>query len=118
MDSRDSAGASADEIVAAAATLQPGGILLMHDWAQPSIDAVPRIVADLASRGLCPGRIVYTPTTCPVRAKSSTPSPSPPDLAGVPGPGDRPQAWPSIPIHLETYEDPAEKVSLCPAARW
>ena len=118
MDSRDSAGASADEIVAAAATLQPGGILLMHDWAQPSIDAVPRIVADLASRGLCPGRIVYTPHDVSGAGQVFHAVAVAPDLAGVPGPGDRPQAWPSIPIHLETYEDPAEKVSLCPAARW
>jgi peptidoglycan/xylan/chitin deacetylase (PgdA/CDA1 family) len=61
VDSRDWAGATTDEIVAAAATMQPGGIILMHDWAQASIDAVPRIVADLSSRGLCPGRIVFTP---------------------------------------------------------
>lgn len=59
--SRDWAGASTDEIVQAASTLQPGGIILMHDGGyQTTIDAVPRILADLASRGLCPGKIVYT----------------------------------------------------------
>jgi peptidoglycan/xylan/chitin deacetylase (PgdA/CDA1 family) len=61
VESRDWAGATTHEIVAAAATLRPGGIILTHDWAQASIDAVPRIVADLSSRGLCPGRIVFTP---------------------------------------------------------
>lgn len=65
VDSRDWAGASTDEIVAAARTLQPGGILLMHDWAQASVDAVPRIVSDLRDRGLCPGRIAFTPRKIP-----------------------------------------------------
>jgi peptidoglycan/xylan/chitin deacetylase (PgdA/CDA1 family) len=58
VDSRDWNGASTDQIVAAAATLQPGGIILMHDNYQTTIAAVPRIVADLNARGLCPGKIV------------------------------------------------------------
>jgi peptidoglycan/xylan/chitin deacetylase (PgdA/CDA1 family) len=61
VDSRDWAGASADEIVAAAATLQPGGILVMHDWPPATVAAVPGIARLLAGRGLCAGRIVYTP---------------------------------------------------------
>ncbi|MBO3748320.1 polysaccharide deacetylase family protein [Streptosporangiaceae bacterium NEAU-GS5] len=65
VDSRDWAGATTDEIVAAAATLQPGGIILMHDWAQASVDAVPRIVSDLRARGLCPGKIAFTPKDVP-----------------------------------------------------
>jgi peptidoglycan/xylan/chitin deacetylase (PgdA/CDA1 family) len=65
VDSRDWAGASAEEIAAAAHTLQPGGIILMHDWPPATIDAVPLIAADLAARGLCPGRIAYTPTDIP-----------------------------------------------------
>jgi peptidoglycan/xylan/chitin deacetylase (PgdA/CDA1 family) len=65
VDSRDWAGASTAEIVAAAATLRPGGIILMHDWVQASIDAVPQIAADLASRGLCAGRIAFTPQDIP-----------------------------------------------------
>jgi len=65
VDSRDWAGASTDEIVAAARTLQPGGIILMHDWAQASVDAVPQIVGDLRARGLCPGRIAFTPAKVP-----------------------------------------------------
>lgn len=65
VDSRDWAGASTDEIVAAARTLQPGGIILMHDWAQASVDAVPQIVSDLHDRGLCPGKIVFTPQRVP-----------------------------------------------------
>jgi peptidoglycan/xylan/chitin deacetylase (PgdA/CDA1 family) len=65
VDSRDWAGATTDEIVAAAATLQPGGIILMHDWAQASVDAVPRIVEGLRERGLCTGKIVFTPREIP-----------------------------------------------------
>lgn len=65
VDSRDWAGATTAEIVAAARTLQPGGIILMHDWAQASVDAVPQIVSDLRARGLCPGRIAYTPHDVP-----------------------------------------------------
>ncbi|WP_210747661.1 polysaccharide deacetylase family protein [Actinomadura latina] len=65
VDSRDWAGAGTDEIVAAARTLQPGGIILMHDWAQASVDAVPQIVSDLRDRGLCPGKIAFTPQKIP-----------------------------------------------------
>ncbi|AGL16880.1 acetyl-xylan esterase [Actinoplanes sp. N902-109] len=65
VDSRDWAGVSADEIVAAAHTLQPGGIILMHDWPPATIEAVPRIAADLAARGLCAGRIAATAADVP-----------------------------------------------------
>jgi peptidoglycan/xylan/chitin deacetylase (PgdA/CDA1 family) len=61
VDSRDWAGASPGQIVAAAATLRPGGILVMHDWSAASIAAVPGIAALLTNRGLCAGRIAYTP---------------------------------------------------------
>ena len=61
VDSRDWAGASADEIVAAASTLKPGGIILMHDWPPNTITAVPRISKVLADKGLCAGHIAYTP---------------------------------------------------------
>ncbi|MBA9006730.1 polysaccharide deacetylase family protein [Thermomonospora cellulosilytica] len=65
VDSRDWAGATTAEIVAAARTLRPGGIMLMHDWSQASVDAVPQIVRELRARGLCTGRIVYTPQDVP-----------------------------------------------------
>ena len=61
VDSRDWAGATPDEIVAAAATLQPGGIILMHDWPPATIQAIPGIAQTLRDRGLCAGRIGYTP---------------------------------------------------------
>lgn len=64
VDSRDWAGATEDEIVAAARTLRPGGIFLMHDWARASVDALPRIIGELRERGLHPGRIGASP--CPV----------------------------------------------------
>jgi peptidoglycan/xylan/chitin deacetylase (PgdA/CDA1 family) len=65
VDSRDWAGASAEEIAAAARTLQPGGIILMHDWPPATIEAIPLIARDLARRGLCAGRIAYTPQDIP-----------------------------------------------------
>ena len=65
VDSRDWAGVTAEEIAAAARTLQPGGILLMHDWPPATIEAVPQIAKDLAARGLCAGRIAYTPEEVP-----------------------------------------------------
>jgi peptidoglycan/xylan/chitin deacetylase (PgdA/CDA1 family) len=65
VDSRDWAGASAEEIAAAARTLQPGGIILMHDWPPATIQAIPLIARDLTERGLCAGRIVYTPQNIP-----------------------------------------------------
>jgi hypothetical protein len=56
------AGASTAQIVRAAATVQPGGIILMHDnGLRTTVNAVPRILRDLADRGLRPGRIVVTP---------------------------------------------------------
>jgi peptidoglycan/xylan/chitin deacetylase (PgdA/CDA1 family) len=65
VDSRDWAGVSVDEIVAAAHTLQPGGIILMHDWPPATVEAVPLIAKDLAERGLCAGRIAYTAADVP-----------------------------------------------------
>lgn len=61
VDSRDWAGASTSQIVQAASTLQSGGIILMHDGYQTTINAVPQIVANLNSRSLCAGAI--SPTT-------------------------------------------------------
>ncbi len=57
VDSRDWAGASTDQIVAAARSLQPGGVILMHDGYATARAAIPRVVADLTARGLCDGRI-------------------------------------------------------------
>jgi peptidoglycan/xylan/chitin deacetylase (PgdA/CDA1 family) len=65
VDSRDWAGAPPDQIVAAAPTLQPGGIILMHDWPPATITAIPGIARVLADKGLCPGRIGYTPQEVP-----------------------------------------------------
>lgn len=65
VDSRDWAGATTDEIVAAARTLRPGGIFLMHDWARGSVDALPQIISELRDRGLHPGKITFTPRRIP-----------------------------------------------------
>src|SRR4051794_17072183 len=65
VDSRDWAGASSDEIVAAAATLEAGGIILMHDWPQNTIEAIPGIARGLAEKHLCAGSIAYTPRAIP-----------------------------------------------------
>ena len=55
VDTRDWAGCSADEIVAAAGDAQPGGVVLMHEGRPATVAAVPRILAALAARGLRPG---------------------------------------------------------------
>lgn len=65
VDSRDWAGASVDDIVAAVASLQPGGIILMHDWPAPTIAAIPAIAQVLAEKGMRPGRIVATADEIP-----------------------------------------------------
>jgi endo-1,4-beta-xylanase len=57
VDSQDWNGASTAQIVQAASTLQPGGVILMHDGYQTTINAIPQIVANLTSRGLCAGMI-------------------------------------------------------------
>ncbi|MFF5229166.1 polysaccharide deacetylase family protein [Dactylosporangium sp. NPDC000521] len=57
VDTQDWNGASTAQIVRAASTLQPGGVLLMHDGYQTTIDAVPQIVAGLTARGLRAGMI-------------------------------------------------------------
>lgn len=60
VDTRDYAGASVDEIVRAVRTVEPGGIVLMHDWPRNTTKAIPRIAAVLRRKGLCPGRIRST----------------------------------------------------------
>lgn len=54
VDTRDWAGASADEVVAAASRAEPGGVVLMHEGRPATVEAVPRILAALAARGLRP----------------------------------------------------------------
>jgi peptidoglycan/xylan/chitin deacetylase (PgdA/CDA1 family) len=65
VDSQDWNNASVEQIVAAAHTLRPGGIILMHDWPPNTIQAIPLIAQDLAARGLCAGRIAYTADDVP-----------------------------------------------------
>jgi peptidoglycan/xylan/chitin deacetylase (PgdA/CDA1 family) len=58
VDTRDWAGAGTGEIADAAATVQPGGIILMHDNGYlTTVDAVPFILRMMADRGLAAGRI-------------------------------------------------------------
>lgn len=57
VDSQDWNGASTAAIVNAADRLQNGGIMLMHDQYPATIAAIPQIVNNLKSRGLCAGMI-------------------------------------------------------------
>ncbi|GLY03920.1 polysaccharide deacetylase family protein [Actinoplanes sp. NBRC 101535] len=57
VDSQDWNNASTDAIVAAAARLTAGQIILMHDWPANTVAAIPRIAQGLAARGLCAGMI-------------------------------------------------------------
>jgi peptidoglycan/xylan/chitin deacetylase (PgdA/CDA1 family) len=52
-----------DTIVMRALAVRPEGIILLHDGLENTIAAVPRIVAELRGRGLCPGRLARTPRT-------------------------------------------------------
>ncbi|GIE34671.1 acetylxylan esterase [Actinoplanes italicus] len=57
VDSQDWNNASTDAIVAAAARLTNGQVILMHDWPANTVAAIPRIAQGLSSRGLCAGMI-------------------------------------------------------------
>lgn len=48
-------------IVSRALDVESGGIILLHDGVENTISAVPRIVAELRRRGLCPGLLATTP---------------------------------------------------------
>ncbi|MCF2534012.1 polysaccharide deacetylase family protein [Yinghuangia soli] len=66
VDSFDYTGIGTDEIVANALTVEPGGVILLHDGYETTLAAIPRIVQGLADRGLCAGKIV--PSEAPVQA--------------------------------------------------
>ncbi len=76
VDSQDWNGASTAQIVQAASTLQNGGVMLMHDGYQTTVNAIPQIVANLTSRGLCAGMI--SPSTGQAVAPSDGPGTTPP----------------------------------------
>ncbi|BCB81719.1 hypothetical protein Pflav_081290 [Phytohabitans flavus] len=84
VDSQDWNGASTSAIVQAAGRLQNGQVILMHDGYQTTIQAVPQIAANLASRNLCAGMISTStgravapsggnPTTPPTTRPTVTP---------------------------------------------
>jgi len=93
VDSQDWNGASTAQIVQAASTLQDGGVILMHDGYQTTINAIPQIVANLTSRGLCAGMISPVtgravapdgtdPTTPPTTPPTGNPTTPPTGTAG------------------------------------
>ena len=82
VDSQDWNGASTAQIVQAASNLQAGGVILMHDGYRTTINAIPQIVADLSSRGLCPGMI----STATGRAVAPDGTTTPPPGGGTSSP--------------------------------
>jgi peptidoglycan/xylan/chitin deacetylase (PgdA/CDA1 family) len=89
VDSQDWNGASTSAIVQAAGRLQNGQVILMHDGYQTTIQAVPQIAANLASRNMCAGMISAAtgravapdggnPTTPPTTRPPTTPPTSAP----------------------------------------
>ena len=59
VDTKDYAGATADQIAATALTARNGDIVLMHDAGyDTTVAALPAVIQGLADRGLCAGRIV------------------------------------------------------------
>ncbi|HWS38097.1 MAG TPA: polysaccharide deacetylase family protein [Actinoplanes sp.] len=75
VDSQDWNNASTDAIVAAAARLTNGQVILMHDWPANTVAAVPRIAQGLTARGLCAGMI--SPSTGRAVAPDGTTTPPP-----------------------------------------
>ena len=65
VDPKDRSSASVEAIVAAAATLTDGGIILVHDWPPSTVQAVPGAAQVLRDRGLCAGKVVCTPEEIP-----------------------------------------------------
>jgi peptidoglycan/xylan/chitin deacetylase (PgdA/CDA1 family) len=63
---------TADQIVARALTVKPGGVILMHDGKAQTRAALPRIVAGLRKRGLCAGKLAHSSTPQPVWAGLDT----------------------------------------------
>ena len=55
IDTHDALRPPVDDIVARALAVAPGGIVRLHDGVAPTLEAVPRIVAALRRRGMCPG---------------------------------------------------------------
>ncbi|WP_229404998.1 polysaccharide deacetylase family protein [Micromonospora sp. NBRC 110038] len=82
VDSQDWNGASVSQIVSNASRLQDGQVILMHDGIQNTRDAIPQIMANLNSRGLCPGMI--SPSTGRAVAPDGTPPPTTPPPTGSP----------------------------------
>lgn len=91
------AGATASAISKSALAVKAGGFVLMHDGYQATIKAIPQIATGLASRGLCPGKIIYSaaPTAswaggpsfnATVAAPTSTAPTSPPLPSSGPSP--------------------------------
>lgn len=60
VDTQDWNNASTASIVQRATSAGAGGVVLMHDGYQTTVDAVPQIVHGLRAKGLCPGRIDNT----------------------------------------------------------
>ena len=62
-DTRDWEQPPVADIVKRALTVKPEGIILLHDGRENTLQAVPRIVAGLRSRGMCPGLLAKTDKT-------------------------------------------------------
>lgn len=60
VDSRDAVEPDAAAIVRRALAVMPGGIVLLNEGLDATIEAVPRIVRALRARGLCPGLLRAT----------------------------------------------------------
>ncbi|MDG4802544.1 polysaccharide deacetylase family protein [Micromonospora sp. WMMD980] len=93
VDSQDWNNASTDQIVQNASRLQAGQSILMHDWPANTIAAIPRIVSNLSSRGLCAGMI--SPATGRAVAPDGTPPPPTTPPPTTPPPSTPPPSDPS-----------------------
>lgn len=100
VDSQDWNNASVDQIVDAVRRLQAGDVILMHDWPANTIQAIPRIAAELRGRGLCAGMISPVTGRAVAPDDDAAPSPSP---SASPGPSRSPSPSPRSGACTATY---------------
>ena len=64
--------ATAESILAKTAQTGNGDILLMHEDKPTTLGVIPRVVSQLRAKGLCPGKIVKSPTERPTDQEGRT----------------------------------------------
>lgn len=99
IDTQDYNNVSASQIRSAASRAYNGQIVLMHDWPGATVQALPGILQDLASRNLCTGHIspstgrAVAPSGTPTTNPTSSPSPTAPSSGTCTATATKTQEW-------------------------